>query len=233
MTPCFLRGGCLTPGPPLGFPSRVAGSEELPLTPDGIAGIILAAGTSSRMGRNKLLLNVGGRSLVRRATETALAARLDPVVVVLGHESDLVKREVADLPCLVVVNSAYAAGLHTSLRAGVDALPETCVASMVLLADMPLVAPDMLRTLRTRYLDERPPLVVSDYGGVSAPPILYDRRIFDELRVLEDERGGKGLVGRYIAEALRVRWPSRRLTDLDRPEDIERVRLELESASGH
>ena len=98
---------------------------------------------------------------------------------------------------------------------------------MVLLADMPLVDAGMIRTLVDRYRAGGAPLVVSDYEGVDAPPILYDRRLFPELRALEGEGCGKRVVKRHSAEAIRIRWPARALTDLDLPDDLERVRSAL------
>ena len=194
---------------------------------DSVAGVVLAAGTSSRMGRNKLLLEVAGQSVLRRAVLTAVEAGLDPVLVVLGHESERARAEIDGLRCEVVVNPGYQEGIHSSLRTGIGAVPERCEAAVVLLADMPLVEAQMIRTLMERHETERPALVVSDYEGVDAPPILYDRRLFGELRVLEGEGCGKRVVKRHTAEAVRVRWPARALTDLDLPEDLERVRAEL------
>lgn len=194
---------------------------------DSVAGVVLAAGTSSRMGRNKLLLEVAGQSVLRRAVLIAVEAGLDPVLVVLGHESERVRAEIEGLRCEVVVNPGYQEGIHSSLRTGIAAVPERCEAAVVLLADMLLVEAWMIRTLVQRYETERPALVVSDYEGVDAPPILYDRQLFGELRVLEGEGCGKRVVKRHTAEAVRVRWPARALTDLDRPEDIERIRDEL------
>lgn len=194
---------------------------------DSVAGVVLAAGTSSRMGRNKLLLEVAGQSVLRRAVVTAVEAGLDPVLVVVGHESERVRAELDGLRCEVVLNTGYQEGIHSSVRTGIAAVPERCEAAVVLLADMLLVEARMIRTLVQRYGAERPPLVVSDYEGVDAPPILYDRRLFGELRVLEGEGCGKRVVKRHTAEAVRIRWPARALTDLDRPEDLERVRAEL------
>ena len=194
---------------------------------DSVAGVVLAAGTSSRMGRNKLLLEVAGQSLLRRAVTTAVDAGLDPVLVVLGHESERARPELKDLRCEVVLNAGFEEGIHSSVRMGIAAVPAGCAAAVVLLADMPLVEPEMVRTLVRRYRDERPLLVVSDYEGVDAPPILYDRALFAELRVLEGEGCGKRVVKLHSGEAVRIRWPARALTDLDRPEDVERVRGEL------
>jgi molybdenum cofactor cytidylyltransferase len=179
------------------------------------------------MGRNKLLLEVGGKSLLRRAVSTAIDAGLDPVLVVLGHESERTRPELNGLPCEVVLNAGFEEGIHSSVRTGIAAVPTGCAAAVVLLADMPLVEAEMIRTLIGRYRDGRPLLVVSDYEGVDAPPILYDQALFGELSVLEGEGCGKRVVKRHSSEAVRIRWPARALTDLDRPEDVERVRGEL------
>ena len=194
---------------------------------DSVAGVVLAAGTSSRMGRNKLLLDLAGQSVLRRAVATATAAGLDPVLVVLGHESERARSELGSLPCTVVLNPDYQAGVNTSLRTGIRAVPDHCPAAMVMLADMPLVDPGMLRTLLERYREGSAPLVVSSYDGIDAPPILYDRSLFPELRVLEGEGCGKKVVKRHSEEALRVSWPAQALIDLDVPADVERVQAQL------
>jgi molybdenum cofactor cytidylyltransferase len=194
---------------------------------DGVAGVILAAGTSSRMGRNKLLLQLGGRSVLRRAVDTALAAGLDPVLVVVGHQREQAEAELRDARCKLVANPDYQDGVNTSLRTGIRAVPEGCPAAVVMLADMPLVTPAMLRTMLEQYRGGRAPLVVSSYDGIDAPPILYDRSLFDELRVLEGEGCGKKVVKRHTEEALRLPWPALALTDLDLPADVDRVRAQL------
>ena len=84
-----------------------------------VAGILLAAGTSSRMGSNKLLFALEGESVLRRAVRRALAGGLSPLFVVLGHEPEKAWREVEDLPCTWAQNPLYAQGINTSLKAGV------------------------------------------------------------------------------------------------------------------
>ena len=88
-----------------------------------VAGVVLAAGSSSRLGRNKLLLDVGGEALVRRTVRRAVAAGLDPVVVVVGHEAERVTAELAGVPCRLVVNPDHASGQSSSLQAGIAAVP--------------------------------------------------------------------------------------------------------------
>ncbi len=189
-----------------------------------VAGIVLAAGASTRFGRNKLLLHINGESLARRAAKAALQGGLDPVVVVLGHEADRIGQELSGLPVRTIVNPDYERGMNTSLRAGVEAVPEEAAAVVVLVADMPLVTGDMIARLVEAYRQTRAPLVASDYEGVHAPPTLYARPLFPELGGPEGDGSGKRVVKRHADEAVRVSWPSDRLADVDREEDWERIR---------
>lgn len=191
-----------------------------------VAGVVLAAGTSSRMGENKLLFDLDGEPVVRRAVRQATAAGLGPVIAVLGHESARVRRELDDLepPCHIVVNPDYALGINSSLKAGIAALPATAAAAVVLLADMPFVTAEMIATLVARYRASTAPLIISDYEGVNAPPMLYDRALFQELVTMEGEGCGRQVVRRHRTEAVVVDWPVAALTDLDVPSDYERVR---------
>ncbi len=202
-----------------------------------VAGIVLAAGSSTRMGRNKLLLELDGEAVVRRAARTAIAAGLDPVVVVTGHEHEAVKARLHDLRVRSVSNTEHAKGTHTSVAAGVSALGasalnasalgDDCAAAVVILADMPFVTASMLRDVVARYRRSHAPLVVSRYGGdVTAPPILYDRSLFGELARM-DARCGRAVVRRHLDSAVMADWPTDAARDLDRPADYERARAEL------
>jgi molybdenum cofactor cytidylyltransferase len=193
-----------------------------------LAGVVLAAGTSSRMGRNKLFEPLGGTSVLRRAVGTAREAGLDPVLVVLGHQSDRALMELAGLRCTPVLNAEFARGMNTSLRAGISAVPDDASGAVLMLADMPFVTAAMVRALVERYRASEGPLVASVYGEVLAPPILYGRPLFRELRALAGDGCGKQVVKAHRAEAIEVRWPASALTDLDVPEDLDRVRSRIE-----
>jgi molybdenum cofactor cytidylyltransferase len=193
-----------------------------------IAGIVLAAGAATRMGRNKLLLAVGGESLVRRAARTAGEADLDPVVVVLGHEAERARAALEGVRCEVVLNPRHALGQSTSLDAGVAALPAAAKAAVVLLADMPLVTPAMIRAVVASYLESGAPIVSSRYGGVPAPPTLFARALFPELRGGEGEGRGRDVVHRHAGEVAFVEWPASSLEDVDEAGDLERARARVD-----
>lgn len=188
-----------------------------------IAGVLLAAGMSSRMGQNKLFLSLEGRTVLERAVATAIEAGLDPLVVVVGHEADRVRAALAGSPVVLVFNPDHARGQNTSIAAGAAALPPDVDAAVVMLADMPRVDAAMIRGLVAAFRERRPPLVASRYGDVVAPPILYGAPLFAELRGLAGERCGKAIVRRHGEEAIELDWPVDRLTDLDTPEDLERL----------
>jgi molybdenum cofactor cytidylyltransferase len=188
-----------------------------------IAGIVLAAGASTRLGRNKLFVELDGEPLIRRAVRRAIEAGLAPVFVVLGHEADGARAALEGLACEPVVNADYLRGVNSSVRAGITAAAGAA-AAVVILADMPLVTSAMIATLAERYRTTGAPLVISEYGGVNAPPMLYDGSLFGELSSMEGEGCGKQVVKRHREAAVVVTWPQDALVDLDVPEDFERVR---------
>ena len=192
-----------------------------------VAAVVLAAGSSTRMGRNKLLLDLGGESVVRRAVRQAIEAGLDLVVVVLGHEAERVEAELSGLSCVTVVNPDHAQGVGTSLHLGVARAATEAGALVVVLADMPFVTAAMIGAVVERSRATGAPLVVSQYGEVKAPPILYDRALFAELLSLPGERCAKQVVRRHKQEAQVVAWPEQALRDIDVALDYERASAEM------
>jgi len=191
---------------------------------DTVAGVLLAAGTSSRMGCNKLLFELDGESVLRGAVRRALAGGLAPLLVVLGHQAERARQELDGMACRAVINPDYDQGITSSLKAGVSALPPGVPAAAVLLADMPLVTGEMIAELVARYRETAALLVISDYGGVNAPPMLYDRKLFGELLEMTGGGCGRQVVKRHRTEAQVMSWPGATLADLDVPEDYARIR---------
>jgi molybdenum cofactor cytidylyltransferase len=190
-----------------------------------VAGVILAAGASRRMGagRNKMLLQLAGESLVRRAARRALAAGLSPVIVVLGHEADRAKAELAGLACDVVVNPDATGPTSGSLHKGLERLDRGIDAAVVMLADMVLVTEQMLAGIVAAARGSAAPLVVSRYGDVTAPPLLFRRALFGELLAWTGEGCGKTVVQAHRHEAVFLDWPEAALLDVDTPEDFAAV----------
>lgn len=191
--------------------------------PERIAGIVLAAGVSSRMGRNKMLLQLDGESLVRRAVGAALTAGLAPVVAVVGFEEERVRRELDGLDCQTATNPSYTGFTSGSLHVGLRALPPDVGVAVVLLGDMVHVSARMLRGLLVASTVSDAPLIVSRYGDVTAPPILFQRPLFGELLDWHGEGCGKAVVRAHGHEATYLDWPAHALEDIDTPEDFARA----------
>lgn len=161
------------------------------------AGIVLAAGASTRLGQPKQLLRLGGQTLVRRVTRVALAAGLDPVIVVVGHAAPAVRAEVADLPVTVVENPAYAEGQSTSLVAGLRALPPATRAVLVFLVDQPFVTAEIVRRLLATYEETGQPIVVPVHAGQRGHPVLFDSRLLPDLLAITGDRGAREVIQRH------------------------------------
>ncbi|MGI9419105.1 MAG: NTP transferase domain-containing protein, partial [Geminicoccaceae bacterium] len=164
-----------------------------------VAGLVLAAGRSTRMGRdNKLLVEIDGRPMVAHAVEAMLASRAAPVVVVTGHQADRVRRALRDRPVEFVHNPAYADGLSTSLAAGLDALPDTVSGVLVGLGDMPRIrSADIDRLIAAFDPAEDRAICVPTVGGKRGNPVLFSVEFLPEMRAVEGDVGARHLIGAH------------------------------------
>jgi molybdenum cofactor cytidylyltransferase len=192
-----------------------------------VAAIVLAAGRSSRMrGSNKLLEDFGGKPLVRRAVESALASRATPVVVVTGNDEAAVRKSLAGLDVRFVHNADYAQGLSTSLKAGIRALPDDVAAAVICLADMPGVSPSLIDRLIGAFEPERGALIVAPvHEGRRGNPILWARRFFPELLKLEGDVGARNLAANYSEGVAEIEvTDDGAFFDIDTPEALQIAR---------
>lgn len=159
-----------------------------------LAGVILAAGTSSRFGAaNKLLASWHGQPMVRTVAEAALATELDPVIVVTGHEPEHVASALAGLDVLPVHNASFADGQAGSLKTGVSAVPEWCDGAMVLLGDMPRVCPGEINALIDAFVDDNS-IIVPTHKGQRGNPVIIGRAHFAALQALSGDTGARALL---------------------------------------
>jgi molybdenum cofactor cytidylyltransferase len=207
--------------------------EEAAAPGRAIAGIVLAAGRSSRMGGpNKLLAEIGGKPLVRIVVDAVLASYARPVIVVTGHQRDKVEAALAGLPVKLVHNPLYADGLGTSLKAGVAALPAEASGAIVCLGDMPQVDGELINRLIAAFDPDKGALVVvPTIDGKRGNPVVWSRRFFPDLMAVEGDIGARYLIGRHAEAVAEVPLTgTAALTDVDTPEALEAVRAELEKA---
>lgn len=195
--------------------------------PGHLAGIVLAAGRSTRMGPdNKLLQDLRGKPILRYAVEAQLEARLDPVLVVTGHQREEVEAALADLPVRFVPNSDYASGLAGSLRAGVAALPPETEAAVISLGDMPNVTPQVIERLVENHLQQPDALaVVPTLFGHRGNPVLLARPIFPAVSLLTGDRGARRLLEEAGSRVVEVAFEDPAIAiDVDTPEALKALR---------
>jgi len=163
------------------------------------AAVVLAAGRGTRMPHaHKLSVEVDGEPMVRRAVGAALASQARPVVVVTGHEAEKVRAALAGLDVVFVHNPDYAAGLSTSLRAGIAALPEDVEAAVVMLGDMPKVEGELVdRLARAIDVEAGQLIAVPVAEGRRGNPVAWARRMFPALMALAGDVGARHLIVQY------------------------------------
>jgi len=180
--------------------ARATAAAPAPAPRRTVAGIVLAAGRSSRMApHNKLLLpDRTGKPMVARVVDNLLSSGARPILVVTGHHADGVAAALGGRPVQLVPAPDYADGLSASLRAGIAAVPPEAGAAIVCLGDMPLVTGRMIdRLLETYDPDEGRLIVAPIAGGKLGNPVLWDRRFFREILALTGDTGARKLLDRH------------------------------------
>ena len=182
------------------------------------SGIILAGGGSKRFGQPKTLLSWRGKALVRHATEAALAAGLDPVVIVLGAAGDHVKEVLEGLEVRFVNNPDWQAGQSTSVQKGLLSLPDNSGAAVFLLADQPAVTKDVVVAMISLHQQTLAEVIAPRVAGKRANPVLFDRDTFPNLLQITGDTGGRAIFDQYPISY--VDWEDEGLLfDIDTPED--------------
>ena len=188
-----------------------------------VAGIILAAGQSTRLGRPKQLLDICGKTVIRRVAESAVSSPLDVSIVVIGNAADEVRYELAGLDIATVVNPDYATGQSTSMRAGLRALPDDIDAALILLGDQPAMTPTIIGAVFGAYIESGAAIVQARYQGVIGHPVLFDRSLFDELDSVEGDRGARQVIARHPDLVQFADMDQDAPLDIDTESDYERV----------
>ena len=187
------------------------------------AGIILSAGESRRMGRDKALLEYRRTTFLGRII-ALLEPRVEPLVVVLGHHAEAIRQAVPSGP-RVVVNTNYQAGMLTSLQTGIRSLPPDTEAALFTLVDHPDVAEETVELLIGEWEKARPLIVIPRHGGRRGHPVIVKRQVLDEILALGPESSAKDVIRSHRDRTLFVDVDDAGvLCDIDLPEQYERLR---------
>jgi molybdenum cofactor cytidylyltransferase len=191
----------------------------------GSAGIVLAAGSSRRMGRPKQLLDVGGKPLLELIVNQANASGLDEVLVVLGAEADQIRKRVDFGRAFVIINRDHATGMASSLRAGIAALDHEIDRAVVILGDQPAVTSSMLDELVDLQERSGLPAAALSFDGLLHPPVVLARPLWPDLVALEGDVGCRALIRQRpeLVATLLADGGQKHPTDVDTPDDYERL----------
>ena len=187
-----------------------------------VAGIVLAAGASRRMGRFKLLLPWRGGPVLDHVLRAVRASALDPRILVLGHEAAAIRGALDLADFAVLENPEYPAGQSTSMRVGLLAAPIPCTGYLFLLGDQPEITPAFIDDLIARHARAPEKILVPTVGGRRSSPVLFPGALREELLAVTGDQGGRPLLA---AHPERI-WPvavedPTVLRDLDEPADLE------------
>ncbi len=194
-----------------------------------LAGVILAAGASSRMGRPKQLLRLGERAMVQHVLDAAAASSLDEIILVLGHEAEQVRAAVR-LPvgrvARVTVNPEWAMGQSESLRHGLRAVDPRAAAAAILLADQPHVTAELIDRVAAAFLMGDAPVVRPVYAGGSVPghPVFLARRVWPAIEGLRGDQGARVLLAAHPEWLAPLPVEGEPPADVDTADDYQRAR---------
>ena len=188
-----------------------------------ISAIILAAGSSSRMGGPKQLLKLGKATVLEQVLKTFRASKADEVLVVLGVHSGVKKRRLPGAK--VVLNPDSSGGISSSIMAGLGAIDRNSEAVLFGLADKPFVTVATINRIIESYVTSRIGIVIPVYRGRRGNPVLFARDFFDELGTLSGDVGGKAVIRRHAESIREVKVDDDGiLVDIDTRADFERAK---------
>jgi molybdenum cofactor cytidylyltransferase len=186
--------------------------------------LVLAAGESRRMGRQKLLLPFGDATVVEAVVRNALASRLGRTLVVVGADRDAVRARVEPLGVETVTNEDFAAGMLTSVQAGFRALPQDAEAAVVMLGDQPFITPRVIDTVIGTFEAGRKGIAVPVHGGRRGHPVIIGLKYRAEIMALDPADGLRRLVRAHPEDVQEAEVDDPNvLRDLDMPKDYERA----------
>ena len=182
--------------------------------------LILAAGSSSRLGQPKQLVEFEGQTLIERITHIALSVS-EEVLVVLGANIELIKPKLKALSdrINIIENTRWQEGMGTSISLGVENLVSKSEAILILLVDQPFISQVLLQSMVQTFADTKMPIVACEYGNQLGVPILFDKSFFSDLRNLKGEQGAKSFLKKYSEKIISIEF-RQGIFDIDTPKDL-------------
>ena len=190
-----------------------------------VAILILAAGSSSRLGQPKQLVKRNGTTLLQNTIKTALAVNTQPVVVMLGAYAEKIKPTIGQLPIVIVENENWETGMGATIAKGMDFIKNnclTCKAAIILVSDQYHLSEHVLYQLIEKWEKTGSGIIASKYGKMFGVPALFSKNLFAELMDLEGKAGAKKIIAQHLESASFIDF-EKGTFDLDTEEDLEKM----------
>lgn len=185
--------------------------------------VILAAGSSSRLGKPKQLLEYDGQSLLQHVIDAAVSSEAATIVVVLGANSELISKQIDTSKVYLTENSEWEEGMASSVRNGLSALQgisPTTDAVIFMVCDQPYVSASLINDLIETQKETGKAIVTCNYGEAIGPPALFYKSLFHELMQLKGDAGAKKIIQQHSDEVATVLFEKGKI-DIDTREDFE------------
>ena len=186
-----------------------------------IAAVVLSAGESSRMGRPKALLPIEGETFIGRIVASLKQTQVGKIIVVLGHNSDLLAAAIRPLAVDILINTNYKLGQLSSLQVAVrNLLPDAdCDGMLVHLVDHPYIDASLVDRMIQQFYESKKDIVVPRCRGKRGHPVLFSRALFGELLDAPMDQGAKAVVNAHGNGTLEIETNEKGVTvDIDTPE---------------
>ena len=190
-----------------------------------IAAVMLAAGLARRMGRQKLLLQLQGKPVVRWSVEH-IVSHVEDVVVVTGPEDTAIRQALEDLPVRFAVNPRPQDGQGTSIAAGIAAIKPWTTAALIALGDQPRMPAAVVPALLDAFRRSGKAIIAPVYQGVHGTPVLFSSEVFGELRALTGDAGARAVVKANPERVEAVAFDLAMPPDVDTPEDYAKLHVQ-------
>jgi molybdenum cofactor cytidylyltransferase len=190
------------------------------------AAVILAAGSSSRLGKPKQLLKLSGKTLLQRSIDAATDSAATPVIVVLGANAEQILPEINKSRVHVIINSEWEEGIASSIRIGLNEVlfnSPSAEAVILMVCDQPYISPALINELINTQKQTGKPIVSCNYGEAIGPPALFHRSLFNELMHLTGDAGAKKIIRQHGDEVATILFTKGKI-DIDTEEDYNALR---------
>ena len=192
-----------------------------------ISGILLAAGESKRMGKPKLLLNLGESNIINTTIENLLKSEIFELIIVLGHEAQKIECSLSeqDKRIKFVTNENYREGMSTSIKCGVLTASKESEAFLIALGDQPLISPKIINRLIEKYQSSGVGIVTVMHQSLRGHPVIISKKYLQEILALNGDIGARDLLKQHLDDTTSINIESsEEFFDIDKTQDYEKLK---------